>query len=87
MALFVSSKQKNVQVIWPLIITSFAGICGVLLFETWGDSQLFLLYGAIPFITILLAATTFYKETTISVDKILLLVLGVAGQPLIFKLF
>ena len=87
LALFVSSKQKNAQVIWPLIVAAFAGICGVLLFETWGDSQLFLLYGAIPFIAILLAATAFYKETTISVDKILLLVLGVAGQPLIFKLF
>ena len=86
-ALFVSIKQKNAQTIWPLIIASFAGICGVLLFETWGDSQLFLLYGTIPFIAILLAATAFYKETTLSVDKVLLLVLGVIGQPIIFKLF
>jgi hypothetical protein len=87
LALFVSFKQKNAQIIWPLIITSFAGICGALLFATWGYSQLFLLYGAVPFIAILLAAAAFYKETTISVDKILLLVLGVAGQPLIFNLF
>jgi len=87
LAIFVSLKQKNAQIIWPLIITSFAGICGMLLFEAWGESQLFLLYGAIPFIAIVLAATAFYKETSLSTEKLLLLFLGVAGQPLIFKLF
>jgi len=86
LAIFVSLKQKNAQTIWPLIIASFAGICGMLLFEAWGESQLFLLYGVVPFIAILLAATTFYKETVISTEKILLLILGVVGQPLIFKL-
>jgi hypothetical protein len=86
LAIFTSLKQKNAHNIWPLIATSFAGISGILLFETWGDSQFFLLYGAIPFIAILLAATAFYKETTISTEKLLLLILGVVGQPLIFKL-
>ena len=87
LAIFVSLKQKNAQIIWPLIITSFAGICGMLLFEAWGESQLFLLYGAIPFIAIALAATAFYKETSLPTEKLSLLFLGVAGQPLIFKLF
>jgi hypothetical protein len=87
MAIFVSLKQKNAQNIWPLIVTSFAGICGLLLFEAWGDSQLFLLYGVIPFIAILLAATVFYKETAISTENLLLLVLGIVGQTLLFKLF
>jgi len=58
----------------------------MLLFETWGDSQLFLLYGAIPFIAVLLAATVFFNATTISTENLLLLVLGIVGQPLIFKL-
>ena len=87
MAIFVSLKQKNTQNIWPLIVTSFAGICGLLLFEAWGDSQLFLLYGVIPFIAILLAATVFYKETTISAENLMLLGLGIVSQPLIFNLF
>ena len=87
LALFVSLKQKNAQIIWPLIITAVSGICGMLLFEAWGESQLFLLYGAVPFIAILLATTAFYKETTISTEKMQLLILGVVGQPLIFKLF
>jgi hypothetical protein len=83
---FVSLKQRNAQNIWPLIVTSFAGISGMLLFETWGDSQFFLLYSAVPFIAVLLAATAFYKESTISTEKLLLLFLGVVGHPLIFKL-
>ena len=87
LAIFVSLKQKNAQTVWPLIIASFAGICGMLLFEAWGESQLFLLYGVVPFIAILLAATAFYKETIISTEKMLLLILGALAQPLIFKLF
>ena len=86
LAIFASLKQSNAQDIWPLIVASFAGISGMLLFETWGDSQFFLLSGAVPFIAILLAASAFYKETTISTEKLLLLTLGVVGQPLIFKL-
>ena len=86
LGIFVSLKQRNAQNIWPLIVTSFAGISGMLLFETWGDSQFFLLYGAVPFIAVLLAATAFYKESTISTEKLLLLFLGVVGHPLIFKL-
>lgn len=86
LAIVASLKQSNAQDILPLIATSFAGISGMLLFETWGDSQFFLLSGAVPFIAILSAATAFFKETTISTEKLLLLFLGVVGQPLIFKL-
>ena len=68
-------------------MASLAGITGTLLFEAWGESQLFLLYGAIPFIGILLASTAFYKEDSLSSDKLLILFLGITGQPLIFKLF
>jgi len=86
-AIFVSKTQKNTQNIWPLVLASLAGITGTLLFEAWGESQLFLLYGAIPFIGVLLASTAFYKEDYLSSDKLLILFLGIAGQPLIFKLF
>ena len=86
-AIFVSKTQKNAQNIWPLVLASLAGITGTLLFEAWGESQLFLLYGAIPFIGILLATTAFYKEDYLSSDKLIILFLGIAGQPLIFKLF
>ena len=85
-SIFVSKKIKIAQEIWPLIITSLAGIVGTLLFEAWGESQLFLLYGAIPFIGVLLAVTAFYKDSVINIDKLFLLSLGFAGQPLIFKL-
>ena len=87
LAIFVSKTQKNAQNIWPLVLASLAGITGTLLFEAWGESQLFLLYGAIPFIGVLLASTAFYKEDSLSSDKLLILFLGIAGQPLIFKLF
>jgi len=86
-AIFVSKSQKNAQNIWPLVLASLAGITGTLLFEAWGESQLFLLYGAIPFIGVLLSSTTFYKEDNLSSDKLLILFLGISGQPLIFKLF
>jgi hypothetical protein len=86
-AIFVSKTQKNAQNIWPLVLASLAGITGTLLFEAWGESQLFLLYGAIPFIGVLLASTAFYNEDSLSSDKLLILFLGIAGQPLIFKLF
>lgn len=86
-SVFVSKNHKNAQNIWPLVLASLAGISGTLLFEAWGESQLFLLYGAIPFIGILLASTAFYKEDFLSYDKLLLLFLGFAGQPVIFKLF
>jgi hypothetical protein len=85
-AIFISWKQKRSQYIWPLILTSFAGITGTLLFEAWGKSQLFFLYGVIPFIGVLLAVTVFFKENSFSVEKASLIGLGLLGQPLIFKL-
>jgi len=79
--------QKTVQVFYPFVITILAGIGGTLLLETWGYSQLFLLYSVIPFIGVLLASTAFYKITEINVDSLVLIFLGLAGQPLLFELF
>ncbi len=79
--------QKTLNLFLPLVITILAGIGGTLLLETWGDSQLFLLYSVIPFIGILLASVAFYKETELKTDKILLITLGLLGQPVLFALF
>jgi hypothetical protein len=79
--------QKTLKLFLPLVITILAGIGGTLLLETWGDSQLFLLYSVIPFIGILLASVTFYKETELRIDKISLITLGLIGQPILFALF
>jgi hypothetical protein len=79
--------QKTVQVFYPFVITILAGIGGTLLLETWGYSQLFLLYSVIPFIGVLLASTAFYKITEINVDGLVLILLGLIGQPLLFELF
>jgi hypothetical protein len=79
--------QKTLNLFLPFVITILAGIGGTLLLETWGDSQLFLLYSAIPFIGILLASVAFYKETELKTDKILLITLGLLGQPVLFALF
>jgi hypothetical protein len=43
-------NQKSLNLFLPLVITILAGIGGTLLLETWGDSQLFLLYSVTPFI-------------------------------------
>jgi hypothetical protein len=79
--------QKTLNLFFPLVITILAGIGGTLLLETWGDSQLFLLYSVIPFIGVLLASAAFYKETELKPDKILLIALGLIGQPVLFALF
>ena len=79
--------QKTLNLFLPLVIAILAGIGGSLLLETWGDSQLFLLYSVIPFIGVLLASVAFYKETELKTDKIFLIALGLLGQPLLFTLF
>jgi len=79
--------QKTLNLFLPLVITILAGIGGTLLLETWGDSQLFLLYSVIPFIGVLLAGVAFYKETELKTDKIFLITLGLIGQPILFALF
>jgi hypothetical protein len=79
--------QKTIYLFLPLVITSLAGIGGTLLLETWGDSQLFLLYSVIPFIGVLLGSVAFYKETELKTDKIFLISLGLIGQPILFTLF
>ena len=79
--------QKTLNLFLPLVITILAGIGGTLLLETWGDSQLFLLYSVIPFIGVLLGSVAFYKETELKTDKIFLIALGLLGQPVLFALF
>ena len=79
--------QKTLNLFLPLVITILAGIGGTLLLETWGDSQLFLLYSVIPFIGVLLGSVAFYKETDLKTDKIFLISLGLLGQPVLFALF
>jgi hypothetical protein len=79
--------QKTFKTFFPLVITILAGISGTLLLETWGYSQLFLLYSVIPLIGVLLASSAFYKTTELSVEKILLVSLGLIGQPVLFQLF
>jgi hypothetical protein len=79
--------QKTLNLFLPFVITILAGIGGTLLLETWGDSQLFLLYSTIPFIGVLLASVAFYKETELKTHKIFLIALGLLGQPVLFALF
>jgi hypothetical protein len=79
--------QKTLILFLPLVITILAGIGGSLLLEAWGDSQLFLLYSVIPLIGVLLASVAFYKETELKTEKILLIALGLLGQPVLFALF
>ena len=79
--------QKTLNLFLPLVITILAGIGGTLLLETWGDSQLFLLYSVIPFIGVLLGSVAFYKENELKPDKIFLIALGLLGQPVLFALF
>jgi hypothetical protein len=78
--------QKTFKTFFPFVITILAGIGGTLLLETWGYSQLFLLYSVIPFIGVLLASSAFYKATELNVEKILLISLGLIGQPVLFQL-
>jgi hypothetical protein len=80
------SYQKTFKTFSPFVITILAGIGGTLLLETWGYSQLFLLYSVIPFIGVLLASSAFYKATELNVEKILLISLGLFGQPVLFQL-
>jgi hypothetical protein len=79
--------QETFKTFFPFVITILAGIGGTLLLETWGYSQLFLLYSVIPLIGVLLASSAFYKTTELSVEKILLVSLGLIGQPVLFQLF
>jgi hypothetical protein len=79
--------QKTFKLFFPLVITILAGIGGTLLLETWGYSQLFLLYSVVPFIGVLLAGSAFYEETEIKTEKMLLISLGLIGQPILFNLF
>ena len=88
--LFVSVHmyyQKTIDLFFPLVVTILAGIVGTLVFETWGSSQLFLLYSATPFIGVLLASSAFYEAKDLSAKKVLLLGLGLVGQPVLFQLF
>ena len=78
--------QKTLNLFLPLVITILAGIGGTLLLETWGDSQLFLLYSVIPFIGVLLSSVAFYKEAGLKPDTLFLITLGLLGQPLLFTL-
>jgi hypothetical protein len=79
--------QKTFKLFFPLVLTILAGVGGTLLLETWGYSQLFLLYSVIPFIGVLLASSAFYQDSEIKTDKLLLIGLGLIGQPLLFNLF
>jgi hypothetical protein len=79
-------SQKTFKLFFPLVITIVAGVGGTLLLETWGYSQLFLLYSVIPFIGVLLATSAFYEETEIKSEKMLLISLGLIGQPILFTL-
>jgi hypothetical protein len=79
--------QKTFKLFFPLVITIVAGVGGTLLLETWGYSQLFLLYSVVPFIGVLLASSSFYEETEIKTNKMLLVSLGLIGQPILFTLF
>jgi hypothetical protein len=79
--------QKTINLFFPLVVTILAGIVGTLVFETWGSSQLFLLYSATPFIGVLLASSAFYEAKDLSTEKVLLLGLGLVGQPVLFQLF
>jgi hypothetical protein len=79
--------QKTFKLFSPLVVTILTGIGGALLLETWGYSQLFLLYSVIPFIGVLLATSAFYQDSEIKSDKMLLVVLGLIGQPVLFNLF
>jgi hypothetical protein len=79
--------QKTLNTFLPLVVTILAGIGGTLLLETWGDSQLFLLYSVIPFIGVLLASIAFYEDFELKTDKIFLVSLGLLGQPILFALF
>ncbi len=88
--LFVSVHmyyQKTFNLFFPFVVTILAGIIGTLVFETWGSSQLFLLYSATPFIGVLLASSAFYAANDLSTEKVLLLGLGLVGQPVLFQLF
>ena len=80
-------QQKTFKLFFPLALTILAGVGGTLLLETWGYSQLFLLYSVIPFIGVLLASSTFYQDSEIKTDKLLLIGLGLIGQPVLFNLF
>jgi hypothetical protein len=79
--------QKTFKLFFPLVLTILAGVGGTLLLETWGYSQLFLLYSVIPFIGVLLASSAFYQDSEIKTDKLLLIGLGLIGQPVLFNLF
>jgi hypothetical protein len=79
--------QKTLNTFLPLVVTILAGIGGTLLLETWGDSQLFLLFSVIPFIGVLLASVAFYEDFELKTDKIFLIFLGLLGQPILFALF
>jgi hypothetical protein len=82
-----SYHQKTLKIFLPFVVTILAGIGGTLLLETWGDSQLFLLFSVIPFIGVLLASVAFYGDTELKTDKIFLISLGLLGQPVLFALF
>ena len=79
--------EKTFQLFAPFVVTILAGVGGTLLLETWGYSQLFLLYSVIPFIGVLLASAAFYKNTEISVENLMLIFLGLVGQPFLFEIF
>jgi hypothetical protein len=79
--------QKTFKLLFPLVMTILVGIGGTLLLETWGYSQLFLLYSVIPFIGVLLASSAFYEDVEIRTEKILLVSLGLIGQPILFTFF
>jgi hypothetical protein len=79
-------SQKTFKLFFPLVITIVAGVGGTLLLETWGYSQLFLLYSVIPFTGVLLASSAFYQDSEIKTEKILLVSLGLIGQPILFTL-
>jgi hypothetical protein len=46
-----------------------------------------LLYSVIPFIGVLLASSAFYEEREIKTEKMLLIALGLIGQPILFDLY
>jgi hypothetical protein len=80
-------SQKIFKSLFPLLVTVLAGLSGTLLLETWGASQLFLLYSVIPFIGVLLASSAFYEAKRLKTKKIFLIALGLVGQPILFDLF
>lgn len=77
--------KKNLNLV-PLAISASAGILGCFLLETWGYSQFFLLYGAIPILGIFIASSLFYNKENIPIVDLTYLSIGFIFQPILYRL-